>query len=94
MDNCNHTFDTQKWGASHISDMKNWSKFSAFSELYMAGSILGSRCVRSDPPFTLRQHCTVSMPLQRRLPLRGTCDMKGRAASTQCRRHDFPVLQM
>ncbi|CAL5221407.1 g3592 [Coccomyxa viridis] len=46
IDNCNHTFDTQKWGASHISDMKNWSKFSAFSELYMAGSILGSRCCR------------------------------------------------
>ncbi len=45
IDNCNHTFDTQKWGASHISDMKNWSKFSAFSELYMAGSILGSRSV-------------------------------------------------
>ena len=43
VDNCNHTFDTQRWGASHISDMKNWSKFSAFSELYIAGSILGSR---------------------------------------------------
>ena len=43
VDNCNYTFDTQKWEASHLSDMKNWSKFSAFSELYMAGSILGSR---------------------------------------------------
>ncbi|CAK0781167.1 hypothetical protein CVIRNUC_005302 [Coccomyxa viridis] len=44
VDNCNHTFDTQKWGASHLSDTKNWNKFPAFSQLYMAGSILGARC--------------------------------------------------
>ena len=33
IDNVNHTFLTQKWGATQQSDLKHWSKFAHFVPL-------------------------------------------------------------
>jgi hypothetical protein len=45
VDNVSHTFITSKWGASQLSDMKHWSKFSAFQPLRLHVLQKGGRLV-------------------------------------------------